>query len=277
MHDVFVLKKSGEREQYSDQKVLKSLERVGLKKELEDQVVQRVHEKLRQDIPTKEISDIIRQDLRGKSKKAEIRYNLKDAIFDLGPTGFPFERYLERIFQDLGYTTSVDNIMPGECVNHEIDVLIQKDGKQSIVEAKFHNTPGVKTDVQTALYTYARFLDVKKKNNIDEVWLITNTKLTQDAIDYAVCKGIRAIGWSYPGDGNLQDVVEHPEHYPITILNDLSREEKERLLLNNIVLTCDLLETPHQDLVDKFQLNEERLSKALDDARIICKNAEAGD
>lgn len=268
--EIFVIKKNGERELYSDAKVLKSIERVGIKKELQDQVLQEVHEHLKPNITTKEIFAIIRERLGKTDKRAQLRFNLKDAIFDLGPTGFPFEKYLEKIFEDLGYNATTDVIMQGECVKHEIDVLLEKDGKRSIVEAKFHNTPGTKTDVQTALYTYARYLDVKEKNNIDEVWLVTNTKLTEDAIVYSQCKGIRAVGWAYPAEGNLQDVVEKPEHYPVTILKDLTREERERLLLNNIVLTCDLLDVPHQDLTGKFQLDSARLQNALDDAQIIC-------
>ena len=268
--DIFVIKKNGERELYSDSKVLRSIDRVGIKKELQDQVLAQVHESLKPNITTKEIFLTIREHLGKTNKKAELRFNLKDAIFQLGPTGFPFEQYLERIFRDLGYNCSTDIIMNGECVKHEIDLLLEKDGKKSVVEAKFHNTPGTKTDVQTSLYTYARFLDVKEKNNISEVWLITNTKLTEDAIVYAQCKGIRAIGWAYPDEGNLQDVVENPEHYPITILKDLTREERERLLLNNIILTCDLINTPFNDLVGKFQIDSGRLQSALEDAQIIC-------
>jgi hypothetical protein len=127
--EIFVIKKNGERELYSDAKVLKSIERVGIKKELQDQVLQEVHEHLKPNITTKEIFAIIRERLGKTDKRAQLRFNLKDAIFDLGPTGFPFEKYLEKIFEDLGYNATTDVIMQGECVKHEIDVLLEKDGK----------------------------------------------------------------------------------------------------------------------------------------------------
>lgn len=230
MPELLVVKRSGDKEAYDEKKVVRSMKRVGVPENVQGEALAHIREKTKDvsEISTDEIFRHILEYLEPRDKKSSIRFNLRDSIFQLGPTGFPFEQYLARIFESEGYKVQTGLIMDGDCVKHEIDLLIEKDGHREIVEAKFHNHHAVKSDVQTALYTYARFLDVKERNNIENVWLITNTKLTSDAIAYCNCKGIPVIGWNYPDDGNLQDMVERPQMYPVTILNALSDQEKKK-------------------------------------------------
>ena len=159
--------------------------------------------------------------------------------------------------------------MRGECISHEIDILLEKEGRREIVEVKFHNQTFGKSDVQVALYTYARFLDVQKPNNIDAVWVATNTKLSTDAITYSECKGIKMLAWNYPQEDNLQDFVERPKMYPITILTDITTEEKRRFVDNNIVMASDLLKISRSDLVEKFLIEERRVDEIVEGARLI--------
>lgn len=268
---ISVVKKSGEVEDFSDDKIISSMKRVGLPEHLYPQVLdhikQRVHDEA---ISTEELYYHINEFLERNDKKAGLRYNLRKALSELGPSGFPFEKYLARIFESLGYKAQTNLFLDGECVTHEIDVLIEKDGKREIVEAKFHNQPGGRTDVQDVLYTNARFWDVKDKNNIDKVWIVTNTKLSVDARRYAECKGIQAVGWNYPAEGNLQDMVEQPQLYPITILNDLANFEKERLVQGNKVLCRDLLALSDEELMNTYSLDKDRLLAAKESAKLIC-------
>ncbi len=67
---------------------------------------------------------------------------------------------------------------------------------------KFHNNPGNRSDVHVAMYTQARFQDVAEKMKFHDVWLVTNTKATLDAINYANCMNMRIISWSYPEGKN---------------------------------------------------------------------------
>lgn len=270
---IYVVKKNGEREPFSEQKVIRAMTRIGLEQSLQDEVLEEVKKRLHQNIETYEIYSHICDYLNTNDQKASLKYNLKQAIFDLGPTGFPFERYIQRIFDSLGYTTKVGEIMQGACVTHEIDLQIEKDGKKEIMEAKFHNQQGVKTDVQVLLYTYARFLDVQEANSVEGVWIVTNTKLTLDAGNYARCKGVKIIGWNYPEKNNLQDYVEKPEMYPITILKSLSKQEKESLLAGNIILCSDLLNTSDHELQDTYFLSGETISAAKEQARTIVQSS----
>lgn len=265
---ILVVKNSGETEPFSDEKVLRSMQRVGVPKELQDQALVEIKQKLYPEITTREVFSYILDFLKDKDNRSSIKFNLKRAIFNLGPTGFPFEKYIERIFKSEGYQTIVDTTLEGEAVTHEIDLLVEKDGKKEIVEAKFHNHQGIKTDVQVTLYTYARFLDVKEKNNISGAWVVTNTRLTEDAIKYAKNKNIKVIAWNYPNGANLQDMVEKPSLYPITILNHLSLEEKAKLLEADIVLCSELLSLSDSKAKTLF-ISPERLHQAQEDARVV--------
>lgn len=268
---ISVVKKSGEVEEFSDEKIIASMNRVGLPEHLHGQVLDHIKQRVHNEsISTEELYYHINEFLEQNDKKAGLRYNLRRAIVELGPSGFPFEKYLARIFQSLGYNAQTNLFLEGECVTHEIDVLIEKDGKREIVEAKFHNQPGSRTDVQDVLYTNARFWDVKDKNNIDRVWIVTNTKLSIDARRYAECKGIQAVGWNYPSEGNLQDMVEQPQLYPITILNDLATHEKEKLVQGNKVLCRDLLALSDEELMNVYNIDRNHLAAAKESAKLIC-------
>lgn len=270
MQQLFVIKKSGDREEYDEKKVIRSMDRVGVPENLQPEVLEHIKGQFKNgELPADILFEQILQYLEPRDRKSSLRFNLRQAIFELGPSGFPFEQYLAQIFREQGYTVETGQLMQGDCVKHEIDLLLEKDGQREIAEAKFHNHHVVKSDIQTALYTYARFLDVKEKNHIDNVWLITNTKLTIDAIAYCQCKGIPAIAWNYPERDNLQDLVESPKMYPVTILTSLSEQEKRRLIEKNVVLCRDLLTKSDSELSDPLIRNES-LQRAKEDAQLIC-------
>ncbi len=266
---IFVIKKSGDREPFSEEKVMRSMQRAGLPSHLYDTVLAHIKSKLHPDIETAEIFAHIQEYLEKEDKPSSLRFNLKRAIFELGPTGFPFEVYISKVFTSQGYNCEVGLILQGDCVKHEVDLLIEKDGNKEIMEAKFHNQQGTKTDVQVALYTHARFLDLKNQHDLSGVWIVTNTKLTEDATQYARCKGVKMIGWNYPAKGNLQDFVENPQMYPITILDSLTLDEKRKLLEEDIVLCKDLAEAPDYILYEKLLLDKKRMEYAKEHARMI--------
>lgn len=53
-------------------------------------------------------------------------------------------------------------MIQGKCAEHEIDIAAFKDDHSFIGEAKFHARPGIKSDLQVAMYSYARLLDLKE-------------------------------------------------------------------------------------------------------------------
>jgi len=51
---------------------------------------------------------------------------LKKAILQLGPTGYPFERFVGELLKYQGYEAKVGQIVQGNCVQHEVDVVAKK-------------------------------------------------------------------------------------------------------------------------------------------------------
>lgn len=235
---VNVTKASGEREPFSEDKVRFSLQRAGADNDLITKILTHVKGELYDGIPTQKIYAHIVDLLRHEKTPLASRYNLKEAIMQLGPTGFPFERFVAGVLAVNGYKVEVDKIVEGKCVAHEIDVVAQKEGKHFMIECKYHNRPGTKTDVKVALYVYARFLDVK--NYFQEGWLVTNTKATIEACDYARCVGLKLISWNWPAGGSLRDLIERSGLHPITALESLSSGERQKLLSRGIVFQKDL-------------------------------------
>lgn len=249
MADVSVIKANGEKEPFNEEKVRRSIKRAGIPDELQSAVVSHVRSILRENIKTSEIYRHIIEFLGQSSfPHTRTRYSLKKAIMEFGPTGFPFEKFVAAILNRQGYETETNVVLNGLCVTHEIDVLAKKDNKKIMIECKFHNNSGNRTDVKVALYIFARFQDltagwVNRSNmsHFNEVWLVTNTKCSLDAISYAQCMGMKIISWGYPDTGNLQELVEKEKLHPVTCLNSISNHHKKILLDNNIVLAKDLL------------------------------------
>jgi len=74
------------------------------------------------------------------------KYSLKNSIMELGPSGFLFEQYFAAILKEYGYRTRTNQMIGGMCATHEIDIVAEKDGVQYLIEAKYHNTRGIKSE-----------------------------------------------------------------------------------------------------------------------------------
>jgi hypothetical protein len=111
------------------------------------------------------------------------------------------------------------------------------------VECKFHNAMGTLCHIQTALYCWARFLDIRDTNpGIDSMWLVTNTKFSLDAIQYSDCIGLKLLGWSFPGNESLQIRIEEHRLYPITVLHSLDKMSFSLLNGAEVLLVREIIE-----------------------------------
>ena len=234
-----VIKATGEIEPFSEEKVISSLLRAGASRQLAENIVAQTKPSLYQNIPTFEIYSIVMKILKKEQRPIAEKYNLKKAIMDLGPTGYPFEKFVAAVLQATGCQVATNQIIQGKCVSHEIDVIAENKEKY-MIECKFHGLPGGRTDIKVALYTYARFLDVKEKGGFDIPWLMTNTKLTQEVKTYALCMGMRVTAWDYPEGDSLNEMIDKSGLYPITASTTLPEQKKIELIGKGIVFTRDL-------------------------------------
>ncbi|MFH0853636.1 MAG: hypothetical protein V1853_04505 [bacterium] len=203
---------------------------------------------------TNRLASFTEQQLARSHKKSAMRYGLRQAIMRLGPTGFPFEQFVARVLNHLGYQTQTGIFIRGYCVSHEVDILANKDGQRHFFECKFHNRRGIKTHIQTALYVKARFEDLDRgfrdrtdesrlapKLNVSQAWLVTNTKCTSEAVKYAACSGINILSWGYPQNQGLERIIEKNKLYPVTVLMNLDNNLKTRLFNLGIITIQDLI------------------------------------
>lgn len=275
MKDVLIEKADGTVEPFKVGKLKHSLTRAGAsKREIED-VVQTIERELFTGMKTEAIYRRAFELLRDSERIVAAKYSLRRALFGLGPTGFPFEEYLAQLFAAEGYTTKVGTEMQGKCATHEIDLIAYRKGDCFIGEAKFHAHPGIKSDLQVALYSYARFLDLKGKKvapkdscGVQSYWLITNTKFTHTAIKYAECAGLTLLSWGYPKKGNLQERIEKAGLYPITVLQALSARDKRALLNQKTVLCKDIIGKP--EILHSAAIPSRRINQALEESARIC-------
>jgi hypothetical protein len=249
MH-VRISKADGTSEFFKVEKLRRSLRRSGATPLEVNEIVSAISQSLFDGIQTQEIYRKAFALLRERKAPVAARYSLRRALFGLGPTGFPFERFLARLFEKEGYKTETGIILPGNCAEHEIDIAAYTETHSFVGEAKFHSRPGVKTDLQVAMYSYARLLDLKGRKicndaicGVTEFWLITNTKFTSAAEKYASCVGVKLLSWDYPRQNNLHDRIQRAEVYPITVMQSLTPSQIATLI-NYDIITC-------QDIIDK--------------------------
>ncbi len=273
-----IIKASGKKEKFSKEKLYRSLKRAGAEPKLAEKVSQNVAKSVWPGISSERILNKTFCFLKKENPILAARYNLKRAIMELGPTGFPFERYIAEILKEYGYNTKVGRQIKGYCVSHEVDVVARKGKKHFMIECKYHNSRGNRSDVKVALYTYARFLDVKKawekipghQQFFHQAWLVTNTKCTSEAIRYGKCIGLKIISWRYPKNESLEYLIEKKGLYPITVLSSLTRYAKERLIEKRVILAKDLLKYSVGDLVQLTGLQLKVAQKLQKEAKGLC-------
>lgn len=275
--DIFITKASGEKSRYSEEKIRISLKRVGATDEQIDPIINEISSKLYEGMPTKKIYRLAFNLLREGPRHLAAKYHLKQAIMELGPSGYPFEKYVGEILNRQGYKTKVGEIVQGHCVTHEVDVIAEKENDFIMIECKYHNLRGIFCDVKIPLYIQSRFKDLEKqwltlpknKSKMHKGWLITNTRFSSDAIQYGTCVGLNLIGWDYPLKGSLKDQIDSLGLYPITCLTSLTKIEKQRLLDMKIVLCSEILQ--NEKLLASHGVKPSRINSVMKEAQKLCQ------
>lgn len=272
---VNVIKMDGSIEPFEESKLANSLRNAGASADEVSSVLLRVEKELFDGISTDEIYRKAFQYLREEELPTAARYSLRRALFDLGPTGFPFEDFLTRIFEHEGYSVQTGITIDGSCVPHEIDIAAHKSDHAFVAELKFHARPGVKSDLQVALYCYARKLDLAEQRicaedhcGISDFYIITNTKFTAMAERYAGCAGLNLLSWNNPQGANLHDRIRATGLYPITVLQTLSTAQKRALIDRNVIVCSDIVENPN--ILRHIHLGQRKFEAVVSEARQLC-------
>ena len=274
-----VAKADGTTEIFNHAKLLHSLMKSGAENDIAEDIVHGIEKEYggsgHSIITTHEIYARAFDILRESKRPAAARYSLKRAVLDFGPSGFPFESYLEQLFMLDGYEAKTDQIVKGGCTEHEVDIVLtkEKDGKKETiyVEAKFHNSPAFKSDLKVALYVKARIDDLRAAGHTEARGILaTNTKFTDRALEYAECQGLELLSWDYPQGGTLHERIEKARLYPVTALTSLSRREKTALLEAKIVLCSQLLS--QSEILGSLGVSGHKAQLILEEAGALCSS-----
>ncbi|NCT17881.1 MAG: ATPase [Flavobacteriaceae bacterium CG_4_8_14_3_um_filter_34_10] len=276
--NITIIKASGEKVDFSSKKVATSLKRAGATEEMVQWILNKIEEELYVGISTKEIYNRAFNLLKKKNSFIASKYKLKKAIYELGPTGFPFEKFVAAILKNTGYKVEIGQILQGACVSHEIDVMAQKDGELFLIECKFHSLEGSNCDVKVPLYIDSRYRDIvrfnaqkaKKKLPIKQGWVVTNTRFTEDALAYGKCSCLHLLSWDYPKGKAIKDQIDSTGLYPITVSTLLTSREKQFLLSRDVVLCLELINDHF--FLDHLGISDTRKEKILKEMESLCKH-----
>ena len=264
---MLVTKASGKKEPFSLAKIRRTCRRAGADTGLTRRVLEQVKQKIFDGISTREILRLVLSILDKESISVAARYNLKEAIMRLGPSGFVFEKLIAEILREYNYQTEMPLVCFGRCVDHEVDIVASKKSRCFMVECKYRNASGIYIGIKEILYTWARFLDLVdgakagKCPRFDQPWLISNTKFSQDAIKYSQCQKMALTGWKYPPDASLKEMLERKLLYPVTVLRKIDKQSLASLAQANLMLCRDLVKKDLKELLRLTGLGRKKLNK----------------
>lgn len=273
---MLITKVTGETEFFDDKKLRDSLLNAGASANHVEMIVDQVSQNLEDGASSKGIYKMAFKMLKKFSNHVAARYSLKNAIMDLGPSGYPFELYVAELFKHYGFQVQVGVVMQGHCIKHEVDVLADKDSVRHLIECKYHNHPSYLSNVRIPLYIHSRFNDIvryhKDKNYSPAAkfqgWIVTNTRFSDDAEAYGKCAGIKMISWDYPKNHGLKDWIDRAGLHPVTSLTTLTKYEKQLLLEKKFVLSRTIIEKP--DILERIGIKPPRTNKILTECNQLC-------
>lgn len=247
-----VVKASGRTEPYDRRKILGSLRRAGAGDSMARAVLEEAEKSFHQGISTKKIFKTVMNILEKHESRATCLYDLKGSIRRLGPAGYPFETYIGEILREYGHRIMLRQVIPGRCATHEIDIVAESDhgghAEIRLVECKYSRTAGNLVDLKEMMYTWARFVDINEREDLDRKYdgiiMASNNRASKEALKFASCRGVEVLSWNYPPGKGLEQLIQEKDLYPVTILPSASSLDPEIFSKAGLTLVKDF---PGQD------------------------------
>ena len=273
--EVIIKKASGEREPFDILKLEASLKNAGADNNTIKNIAADIESWVSEGVTTKSIYARAYKLLRRNKQKGAMRYRLKNALFSMGPSGYPFEHFIGELFKRMGYDVKVGQIVQGVTITHEIDVIATKGNRQNLMECKYTHDQGNRLSVQVPLYVNSRVSDIVEKRRDDPIykginftpWVVTNARFSSNSEEYSKSKNIQLLGWDYPPGRGLKELIERENIFPVTILKSLNKKEKQQLMENRIV-TCSQLMN-NVDIITRLGIDERKRRALLNELEEI--------
>jgi len=279
---LYIINSKGEREPFSFQKVYKGARKAGASKQLALEIARSLQKQVFPGMRTEDIAKEVKRLLKSQFPQAALRFNLKEAMRKLGPSGFPFEKFIREILLNYGFEVKINQHLKGKCkVSYEVDFIAKKENVIFVGECKYHRLAGERVDLRRVLQHYARFLDIKESPKFQtlqstgfhaKAMLVTNAKFTKEAIKYAECKKMILLGWKYPKNQGLESLIEKRRLYPITILPSFKEYLKNIFAEAKMMLAKDLLDTDLIRLSNRLNISKQVVTSLVKQAQMLLEN-----
>src|SRR4030067_824932 len=175
-----------------------------------------------------------------------------------------FEVFVQVLLAHNGFEVTPNQLLDGRCVEHEVDAIARQNGVTFFVEAKHHSRYHTPTGLDESRLARAVLEDVfdgfalgKSDLKIDRAMIVTNTRYSDQAVQYGNCRNILQIGWSAPIDHGLQSMIEGKNLLPLSCLRSLSMDARLKLAISGIVLFEQMIEEDTMELARKTGLQRE--------------------
>lgn len=266
---IMIQKASGDMEAFAPDKLLHSLRSAGADEDMAQEILADIEKWLVNGVTTKKIYSRALSQLGHHRKTAASRYRIKDALMQLGNSGYPFEIFMGEIFSKQGYTVETGIVVQGLSITHEMDVIATGKKSQHLVECKYSQFQGSHVSIQVPLYVHSRVQDIinlrqkmpEYANHTFTGWVATNTRFSSDSMNYASFYGLNLISWDYPLGQGIKDLIDTTKTLPITILSTLHPQDAKRLIAQNIV-TCSELHA-HPEALESLSLSTKKRNLIL--------------
>lgn len=272
---VSVIKADGSRQLFNQEKIIRTSIRMGASRVEAENIADEVEAKIYDGIETKKVLKMVFKLLEKYKPAFKNRIDLRRAL-SLLKSKPDFERFIQILLSEHGYKVTPNRIIRGKCVEHEVDAIAGKNGRNYIVEVKHHYNYHTSTGLDESRISRAVFEDITEgfelslnKFKIDKAMIICNTKLSRHAEKYARCRGIDYICWSHPKESDLQTMVEKKKLYPVTYCKGMNKEDRNKLSSAGIILLRQIIDMPPEEIRRRTRINRDKINKLRERAKTI--------
>lgn len=262
VHSIEIVKWDGRREEFDGGKLRRSIARMGASSSLAETIAEQIEERVYDGISSEEIFSMVTSGLEDFEPAIALRQDLRTGLARMGG-GAVFEEYVRIVLRANGFEVEGNKQVRGKCVTHEVDGVVTGDGECRYLEVKHHSHPHRYTPFDVTLAARAKLDDMRAGHEegttpycFDRVLVICNTRLSSHAQKYADCVGIDHLGWNVPFGKGLDHLIERGNLYPITTLRNLTRNERDLLFAENILLLEQLVELSGSSRIDTERLTD---------------------
>ena len=272
---ISVVKADGTRQLFEREKVVRTCVRMGATLETAERIADKIETKMHDGMETRKILKMIFNELSKYKPVARYGFDLRKALSLMYPKP-DFERFVQILLGEQGYAVTPNQIVRGKCGEHEVDAIARKNGVTYIVEVKHHFNYHTPTGLDVGRIARAIIEDAQEgfelglsKLKIDRALIVCNTKLSEHARNYAECRGIQHIGWSYPLNNDLQVAIEENKLYPVSCLRDLNSAIRNRLSFAGIILLKQLVSENPEKISITLGISKESAKLIIDRANAV--------